>query len=74
MKIINDWKLVIVLCLTIGLAPFFPEPHILGKIKWIAGGAVGIGAKDWFDVVFHGFPYALLIRLLILRIISMLRK
>ncbi|WP_291870989.1 hypothetical protein [Maribacter sp.] len=74
MKFINDWKLVLMLCLTIGLAPFFPEPHIFGKVKWIAGGAIGMQGKDWFDVLLHGFPYILLIRLLILRGISMLRK
>lgn len=44
-------------CLTLGLAPFVPEPHIVGKIRWIAGGAEGMGAKDWFDVVLHGAPW-----------------
>lgn len=60
---INDWKTVILLCLTMGLAPFIPEPHIWGKIKWLAGGAVGMGPMDWFDVVLHGFPWVLLLRL-----------
>ncbi len=64
-KIINDWRIIILLCLTLGLAPFFPEPHILGKIKWLAGGAVGMGPKDYFDVVLHGFPFVLLLRLII---------
>ena len=41
----------------LGLAPFVPEPHILGKIRWIAGGAVGMGPMDWFDVVLHGAPW-----------------
>ena len=62
MKLINDWKILILLCLTIGLAPFYPEPHIWGKIKWIAGGANGLKIIDWFDVVLHGFPYVLLSR------------
>lgn len=56
----NNISLLAVLCLTIGLAPFFPEPHIWGKLKWIAGGAVGMGFADWFDVVLHGFPWVLL--------------
>lgn len=68
MKLLNDWKLVILLCLTLGLAPFFPEPHIVGKVRWLAGGAVGMTAKDYFDVLFHGFPFVLLIRLIILKI------
>jgi hypothetical protein len=70
MKILNDWKLIILLCLTLGLAPFFPEPHILGKIRWLAGGAAGMSAMDYFDVLLHGFPFILLIRLLVLKITS----
>ena len=68
MKLLNDWKLIILLCLTLGLAPFFPEPHIVGKIKWIIGGSNGMQPMDWFDVVLHGFPFILLIRLLIIKL------
>ncbi|MCK0180581.1 hypothetical protein MWU50_14880 [Flavobacteriaceae bacterium S0862] len=68
MKLLNDWRLIIIACLTLGLAPFFPEPHIVGKIKWIAGGAVGMKPMDWFDVVLHGFPFVLLIRLLLIKL------
>ncbi|MEX0274074.1 MAG: hypothetical protein AB3N16_06835 [Flavobacteriaceae bacterium] len=65
MNLLNDWKIIILLCLTLGLAPFVPEPHLWGKIKWIAGGAVGMGPLDWFDIFFHGFPYLLLVRKII---------
>lgn len=68
-EIINDWKIVLMLSLSLGLAPFFPEPHIWGKLLWVAGGAVGMGAMDWFDFLFHGFPWFLLIRLGILKLI-----
>jgi hypothetical protein len=64
---INDWKTIALLCLTLGLAPFMPEPHLWGKLKWVAGGAVGMQPMDWFDLVFHGFPWLLLTRLLILK-------
>lgn len=47
--------------LTLGLAPFNPEPHLFGKIRWIAGGAVGMGPQDWFDLVLHGAPWLFLI-------------
>ncbi len=57
-----DLRMIIVMCLTLGLAPFFPEPHIYGKIKWILGGAHGMGAMDWFDFIMHGAPWALLLR------------
>ncbi len=70
MKIINDWKFIILLCLTLGLAPFSPEPHLLGKIRWIVGGAHGMQLIDWFDTFFHGFPYLLLIRLLIVKLLE----
>ena len=65
---LNDWKFILVLCLTLGLAPFFPEPHIWGKLRWLASGAVGMQFIDWFDLVLHGFPWVLLLRLGILKI------
>ena len=43
--------------LTIGLAPFTPEPHLVGKLRWVAGGAVGMSPTDWFDLVLHGAPW-----------------
>lgn len=71
---INNWRFVILLSLTLGLAPFVPEPHIWGKIKWIAGGAKGMALMDWLDFVFHGIPWALLIRLTILKLSGKLPK
>ena len=68
MQLLNDWKMILLLCLTLGLAPFVPEPHILGKIRWVAGGAVGMGLQDWFDLVFHGFPWILLLRIGLVRL------
>ena len=61
-------RLAFLLCLTLGLAPFFPEPHIWGKIKWLAGGAVGMQPMDYFDIVLHGGPWAILVTLIALRI------
>lgn len=74
MKTFNDWKLIILLCLTLGLAPFFPEPHILGKLKWILGGAVGMTFMDWFDVMLHGFPFVLLIRIVLIKLYKTRKK
>ena len=70
MDIINNWKIVLLLCLILGLAPYFPEPHILGKVKWILGGATGMKPMDWFDVLLHGFPFVLLIRLLVIKVLK----
>jgi len=44
-------------CVTLGLAPFAPEPHVVGKLRWVLGGARGMRLVDWFDLVFHGFPW-----------------
>ena len=52
--------LAIVLCLSLGLAPFLPEPHLWGKLKWLAGGANGMQAADYFDLVLHGAPWLFL--------------
>jgi len=45
--------------LTLGLAPWSP-PHIIGKVEWLLGGAVGMQPMDWFDLVMHGTPWVLL--------------
>jgi hypothetical protein len=71
-SLINQPLPVIVLCLTLGLAPFVPEPHIIGKLRWVLGGAEGMQLIDYFDLVFHGFPWILLIRLGVLKSKQML--
>lgn len=73
MKLFNQWGFVLIMCLTLGLAPFIPEPHIVGKLRWIAGGAAGMTAMDWFDTLFHGLPWVLLGRLLVLTAIARFR-
>lgn len=47
--------------LTLGLAPFAPEPHLLGKLRWVAGGATGMGLMDWGDLLMHGAPWVWLL-------------
>ncbi|NCQ36284.1 hypothetical protein GW813_14655 [bacterium] len=51
-------------CLTLGLAPFLPAPHIVGKLRWVLGGGHGMGPMDVFDFLLHGFPWFLLLGLL----------
>ena len=51
-----------------GMAPFFPEPHLWGKLKWVADGATDMALKDWFDVLVHGLPFVLLIRIASIKI------
>ena len=67
MKPWDDWKFILLACLSLGLAPFYPDPHILGKLRWVAGGAVGMQAMDWFDLIWHGLPWLLLLRWVLLK-------
>ncbi len=66
----NDWRLILLACLTLGLAPYVPEPHLWGKLRWVAGGAHGMALMDWFDLFLHGLPWVLLLRLALLRILN----
>lgn len=59
---------MLLLCLTLGFAPYFPEPHLWGKLKWVAGGATGMNFMDWFDLVLHGTPFLLLLRVVIIKL------
>lgn len=66
MQLLNNWRLWGVASLTLGLAPFTPEPHLWGKLKWVFGGAVGMQSSDWFDLAMHGLPWVFFIRALII--------
>ena len=68
MKQIFTIKNAIILCATLGLAPFSPEPHILGKTKWIIGGGTGMQMIDWLDTLMHGTPWVILIVMLSLKL------
>ena len=57
--IYKNIQLWLIASLTLGLAPFTP-PHIWGKLKWVAGGAVGMQPMDWFDLIMHGTPWVML--------------
>ena len=60
--------------LTLGLAPFFPEPHIVGKVRWIAGGAKGMQLIDWFDTLLHGVPWLFLVGSAIYVLVERIRR
>ena len=51
---------VFLIALTLGLAPFAPEPHVWEKLKMLVDGSL---AKpiDIFDLFLHGIPWLLLI-------------
>lgn len=51
--------LFVLLALTLGLAPFVPEPHLWQKLKMLAAGTLH-KPIDIFDLVLHGTPWVLL--------------
>lgn len=59
--------LLVVLCLTLGLAPFQPMPHLLEKLGMLFAGEL-TSALDIFDLLLHGVPWVLLaVKLSLLR-------
>lgn len=57
----KNMGLLVIASLTLGLAPFTPEPHVWEKLKWVANGATGMVWYDWFDLLLHGSPWMLLV-------------
>ena len=52
--------LLVAVALTLGLAPFAPEPHVWEKLKMLAAGDL-TRPIDIFDLVLHAAPWALLL-------------
>lgn len=48
-------------CLTLGLAPFVPEPHLVEKVRWVLSGGAGMKPIDVFDLLLHGAPWVWLV-------------
>jgi len=59
MKILLDYRLLIPLALLLGLAPFFPQPHIVEKLRMLMAGTL-IKPIDIFDLFWHAWPFLLL--------------
>jgi len=53
------WGIIIILCMTLGLAPYKP-PHIVEKVTMLMQGKL-VRLIDWFDLLLHGTPWVLLI-------------
>lgn len=53
------WSVVVLACLTLGLAPFTP-PHIVEKLQMLVQGRL-VRPIDWFDLVLHATPWLVLL-------------
>ena len=58
MNSLLDYKLLIPLVLLLGFAPFFPQPHIVEKIRMLIAGTLR-RPIDIFDLFWHAWPFAL---------------
>ncbi|MBP0484069.1 RND transporter [Sagittula sp. M10.9X] len=61
-----EWWMVGLLCLTLGLAPVIPEPHVWEKLKMLAAGDL-TRPMDIFDLLLHGMPWMFALAKLALR-------
>jgi len=59
MQSLLTYPVLILLCLTLGLAPFVPQPHIVEKLRMLFAGQL-VRPIDIFDLLFHAWPFALL--------------
>ncbi|MBW6417298.1 RND transporter [Celeribacter sp. PS-C1] len=61
MKLIDSLPLstLVFASLTLGLAPFVPEPHVWEKLKLLFSGML-VQPIDVFDLALHGLPWLLL--------------
>ncbi len=62
MSFIDRIPLMYLVAITIflGLAPFFPEPHLWEKLKMLTAGTL-TKPLDIFDLFWHSWPIALLL-------------
>ena len=67
-SVFNNPVLWLFVSLTLGLAPFSPEPHVVGKLRWVLGGAAGMSVVDWLDLLLHLTPWLLLLYAVLIRI------
>ncbi|HLO25634.1 MAG TPA: hypothetical protein VK187_05930 [Geobacteraceae bacterium] len=59
MKTVLDYRILILLVLLLGFAPFFPQPHIVEKLRMLMAGTLK-RPIDIFDLFWHAWPFALL--------------
>jgi len=52
--------MTILFCLTLGLAPFFPIPHMCEKLKMFSSGTL-VRPIYWFDLTMYAVPWILLL-------------
>ena len=59
MKNLLSYQFLIPLVLLLGFAPFYPQPHIVEKLRMLLAGTLK-KPIDIFDLVWHAWPFLLL--------------
>ena len=54
-----DYKFLIPVALLLGFAPFYPQPHIVEKLRMLMVGTLK-KPIDIFDLFWHAWPFLLL--------------
>jgi hypothetical protein len=62
------WIIIVIACLTVGLAPFNP-PHVYSKLIMLFRGDIRT-AVDAFDLFLHASPWIMLVMKLMYVIVS----
>lgn len=60
MKYLLNYRFLLPLVLLLGLAPFYPQPHIVEKLGMLLAGTLN-KPLDIFDLLWHTWPFLLLI-------------
>ncbi|HSO08887.1 MAG TPA: RND transporter [Desulfoprunum sp.] len=66
-------SLLVILSLTLGLAPFTPLPHLIEKMQILAAGEL-VRPVDVFDLVMHSAPIVLLFMKITLNLSSKVKQ
>jgi hypothetical protein len=69
MKNLLNYQFLVPLVLLLGFAPFYPQPHIVEKLRMLLAGTLK-KPLDIFDLIWHAWPFLLLLY----RIISDIRQ
>ena len=65
-----SWTAAVVACVVLSLAPFpVGSPHLMEKLGMLWRGEL-VRFIDWFDLVFHGWPWGILG----LKVLAVLRR
>ena len=54
------WSLVLIAAILLGLAPFFPQPHLVEKLRMLADHTLR-RPIDIFDLFYHALPMVILL-------------